>query len=176
LLLIRLNVYFCNLIVYLYMKNKGARLQAIRRLIGKIKITSQEELLKLMIAEGFNMTQATLSRDLRYLKVSKMPDEENSYIYSLQEKVTGNTPELRSGFPLNGFLSMQFAQGMGLIRTLPGFASGIASAIDTMNIREVAGTIAGDDTILLIPKDGSKKEEIITKLSGFIPGVRSKIL
>jgi transcriptional regulator of arginine metabolism len=156
------------------MKNKGARLQAIRRLIGKMKISSQEELLKLLNAEGFNMTQATLSRDLHYLKVSKMPDEDNSYIYSLQEKETGNFTEIRTDFPLNGFLSIQFAQGMGLIRTLPGFASGIASAIDTMNIREVAGTIAGDDTILLIPRDGSKKEDIINKLSGFIPGVKSK--
>jgi transcriptional regulator of arginine metabolism len=65
---------------------------------------------------------------------------------------------------------------MGLIRTLPGFASGIASAIDTMNIREIAGTIAGDDTILVIPRDGSKKEEIIRKLGKSIPGIKTKII
>ncbi len=158
------------------MKNKSERLEAVRRLIGRKKISSQEELLKLLVAEGFQMTQATLSRDLRSLKVSKMPDEDNSYIYVLLEQEIRTSPEIRSGFPLNGFLSMQFAQGMGLIRTLPGFASGIASAIDTMNIREIAGTIAGDDTILLIPKDGSKKDVIITRLSGIIPGMRSKII
>lgn len=158
------------------MKNKSQRLQAVRRLIGSRKISSQEVLLKLLISEGFNMTQATLSRDLHYLKVSKIPDDEDSYIYAFPVKDEQNKPEIRSGFPLNGFLSMQYAQGMALIRTLPGFASGIASAIDTMNIREVAGTIAGDDTILLIPRDGSKKEDIVNKLSGFIPGIKSKIL
>ncbi len=158
------------------MKNKSDRLLAVKRLIGKKNISSQEELLRLLSSEGFKMTQATLSRDLRYLKVSKMAGDSGSYIYALQEQETSPSPVIRSGFPLNGFLSLQFAQGMALIRTLPGFASGIASAIDTMNIREVAGTIAGDDTILLIPRDGAKKEELIRKLSGFIPGMKSKIM
>jgi len=158
------------------MKNKEERLQAIQRLIGKKKISSQEVLLKLLLAEGFKMTQATLSRDLHYLKVSKMPDLDDSYIYVLKEQDAVPSPEIRAGFPLNGFLSIHFAQGMGLIRTLPGFASGIASAIDTMKISEVAGTIAGDDTILLIPRDGTRKEEILKKLSKFIPGVKAKII
>ena len=158
------------------MKNKSERLQAIRKLIGKKKISSQEELLKLLVNEGFKMTQATLSRDLHFLKVSKMPDAEDNYIYFLKEQEIPNSSEIKAGFPLNGFISMQFAQGMGLIRTLPGFASGIASAIDIMNIREVAGTIAGDDTILLIPRDGSKNEDIIRKLSRFIPGMKTKLI
>jgi transcriptional regulator of arginine metabolism len=158
------------------MKNKSDRLKAIRRLIGKRKISSQEVLLKLLIAEGFKMTQATLSRDLHLLKVSKMPDSDDTYIYVLQEQEITASNEIKSGFPLNGLLSVQFAQGMALIRTLPGFASGIASAIDSSNIREVAGTIAGDDTILLIPRDGAKKENLTRKLSKLIPGMKSKII
>ena len=158
------------------MKNKSERLQAIKRLVGKMKISSQEELLKLLNAEGFKMTQATLSRDLRFLKVSKMPDTDDAYVYVLKDPENILISEIQSGFPLNGFLSMQFAQGMALIRTLPGFASGIASAIDAFNISEVAGTIAGDDTILLIPRDGTKKEEIIKKLSRFVPGMKSKMI
>jgi transcriptional regulator of arginine metabolism len=158
------------------MRNKKDRLQTIRNIVGSKKISSQEDLLKQMIAHGFQMTQATLSRDLRDLKISKIRDTDDSYIYINQEQDSRPTIELRSGFPLNGFLSMQFAQGMALIRTLPGFASGIASAIDTMKIKEIAGTIAGDDTILLIPMDGSRKEEIIKKLSGFIPELKTKIL
>ena len=158
------------------MKNKGDRLLAVRRLIGKERISSQEELLKLLSAEGFHMTQATLSRDLRYLKVSKMPSEDDSYVYVLQEHEMRPSAEIRSGFPLNGFLSLRFVQGMALIRTLPGFASGIASAIDTMNIIEIAGTIAGDDTILLIPADGAKREVIIRHLSEFITEMNSKII
>ncbi len=157
------------------MKNKNERLLAIRDLIGKKKISSQEELLKYLLAEGFSLTQATLSRDLKYLKVSKTPDFDDKYVYVLQEPEVIATSEIRAGFPLNGILSLQFAQGLGLIRTLPGFASGIASAIDTMNIGEVAGTIAGDDTILLIPRDGTNKQEIIRKLSRLFPVVKSKI-
>jgi transcriptional regulator of arginine metabolism len=122
------------------------------------------------------MTQATLSRDLHYLKVSKMPDKDDLYYYTLRETDNRPTIEISAGFPMNGFLSVQFAQGMGLIRTLPGFASGIASAIDTMNIREIAGTIAGDDTILVIPADNIKKEELIKKLSGYFPGLQSKLI
>ncbi len=158
------------------MKNKNERLQAIRRIIGKKKISSQEELMHLLIAEGFQITQATLSRDLHFLKVSKMPGLDDEYIYVLKNNDFSAPTGIKSGFPLNGLLSMQFAQGMALIRTLPGFASGIASAIDTMKIKEIAGTIAGDDTILLIPCDGSQKEEIVRKLSRIIPGMKSKLL
>jgi transcriptional regulator of arginine metabolism len=158
------------------MKNKNERLAAIQRLIGKKKISSQEELLRMLIAEGFKMTQATLSRDLHYLKVSKMPDADDTYIYVLKETVVPVQKGLNVGFPLNGFISMQFVMGMAIIRTLPGFASGIASAIDTMKIREIAGTIAGDDTILLIPIDVSAKDEIIRKLSRIIPGMKTKLI
>jgi len=158
------------------MKNKNERLAAIQRLIKKKKVSSQEELLKLLIAEGFKMTQATLSRDLHFLKVSKMPDGDDTYIYVLKEQGSLPSPDIKAGFPLNGLLSMQFVRGLAIIRTLPGFASGIASAIDTMKIREIAGTIAGDDTILLIPADGIEKEEIIKKLSRIIPEMKTKII
>jgi transcriptional regulator of arginine metabolism len=158
------------------MRNKKDRLQTIRNLVGNKKISSQEDLLKLMIAHGFKMTQATLSRDLRDLKISKIRDTDDTYIYIHQDQDSRPSIEIKSGFPLNGFLSMQFAQGIALIRTLPGFASGIASAIDTMKIKEIAGTIAGDDTILLIPMDGTRKEEIVKKLSSFIPEIKTKLL
>ena len=158
------------------MKNKNERLQVIKKLIGNKKISSQEELLKLLVAEGFNMTQATLSRDLHFLKVSKMPDTDDTYIYVLKDQEIRSATDPKTKLPINGFLSIQFAKGMGIIRTLPGFASGIASTIDTMQFKEVAGTIAGDDTILLIPTDGSKNEEIIRKFSKFIPDLKSKII
>lgn len=158
------------------MKNKSERLQAIRRIIGKKNISSQEELLKILVSEGFQMTQATLSRDLHQLKVSKMPGAGDSYVYVLKAQESSSLSGFKAGFPLNGFLTMQFVQGMAIIRTLPGFASGIASAIDAMKIKEIAGTIAGDDTILLIPGDGTAREEIVKKLSRFIPGLNSKLI
>jgi transcriptional regulator of arginine metabolism len=157
------------------MKNKSERLLAIRRMIGNTKISSQEELLKLLIADGFNMTQATLSRDLKLLKVAKIPDNDKGYIYMLQENGPSVNSEMQAGFPPNAFIAMEFAQGMGLIKTLPGFAAGIASAIDSFRLWEVAGTIAGDDTILLIPRDGVKKNEVISQLLKHFPLLKSKL-
>lgn len=158
------------------MKNKSERLLAVRKMIGKTKISSQEELLKLLVADGFDMTQATLSRDLKLLKVAKMPDNEKGYIYMLQESGSDVNNQIQAGFPPEAFLTMEFAQGLGIIKTLPGFAAAIASAIDSIKLREVAGTIAGDDTILLIPRDGVKKNEIVNQLVKHIPVIKSKLL
>lgn len=157
------------------MKNKNERLLKIRKLIGNKKISSQDELLKQLEISGFKMTQATLSRDLKFLRVAKMPDGDEGYIYSLPEVETAVSPKSLESFPMNGFLSMEFAQGLGLMKTLPGFASSIASAIDMMKISDIAGTIAGDDTILLIPRDGAKKEKVIRQLAEFIPGMKQKL-
>ncbi|MDA3823795.1 MAG: ArgR family transcriptional regulator, partial [Bacteroidales bacterium] len=68
------------------MKDRNDRLMTIRRLINNSNISSQEEMLSLLEEEGFSMTQATLSRDLKYLKVAKMPDNEKGYIYMLTER------------------------------------------------------------------------------------------
>lgn len=153
------------------MKNKSERLLQIRKLIGNDKIASQEEMLSLLKSRGFSMTQATLSRDLRYLRVSKIHDDEKGYIYHLPEGDQQESFTPWSGFLVEGFLSIEFAQGLGIIRTLPGYASSIASALDSMNMAEVAGTIAGDDTIMIVPRDGSKKSDIINQLSRVIPGI-----
>jgi transcriptional regulator of arginine metabolism len=158
------------------MKNKTERLQAIRRLIGNEKISNQEELLKQMELIGFKLTQATLSRDLRFLKVAKMPDENKGYTYAIPENEGPISPGSMENFPMNGFLSLEFAQGMGLMKTLPGFASSIASAIDMMKIREIAGTVAGDDTILIVIRDGVRKEDVIRRLSHFIPGMQRNFI
>jgi len=153
------------------MKNKSERLLQIRKLIGSEKIASQEEMLNLLKLKGFSMTQATLSRDLKYLRVSKIHDEEKGYIYYLSEGEQTESYTPWSGFLVEGFVSIEFAQGLGIMKTLPGYASSIGSAIDSMNMPEVAGTIAGDDTILLIPRDGSKKSDIVNQLARVIPGI-----
>lgn len=158
------------------MKNKSERLLKIRKLIGDKKISNQDELLKQLEVNGFKMTQATLSRDLKFLRVAKMPDENHGYIYSIPEAETSMSPRSLESFPMNGFLSLEFAQGLGLMKTLPGFASSIASAIDMIKISDIAGTIAGDDTILLIPRDGAGKDEIVRKLADFIPGMKQKLI
>ncbi|TFH26665.1 MAG: ArgR family transcriptional regulator [Bacteroidia bacterium] len=153
------------------MKNRNERLMEIRRLIASMNISSQEELLKLLEKQGYEMTQATLSRDLKYLKVAKMPDDNAGYVYILpdKEQVVEETEFSRRG--LSGLISLDFAQGMAILRTLPGHASSIAYTIDGLDAYEIAGTIAGDDTILLIPRDGVTRSDLVNLLKIRMPGL-----
>jgi len=155
------------------MKDRNERLMAIRRLINGSNISSQEELLSLLERQGFSMTQATLSRDLKYLKVAKMPDSEKGYIYMLTERQL-NDPSENENIPITGFVSIDFAQGMAVMKTLPGHASSIAYALDNLNSYEIAGTIAGDDTILIIPRDGVTKGDLTNLLKTKMPGFRKE--
>ncbi len=152
------------------MKNRNDRLIDIRRLVNDRTISSQDELLSLLEKMGYSMTQATLSRDLKYLKVAKMPDSEKGYVYILTEN-QGTEVSDAENLPFIGFVSVDFAQGMGIVKTLPRHASSIAYALDTLNSYEIAGTIAGDDTILLIPRDGVTKSDIVKLFKTKIPGV-----
>ena len=153
------------------MRNRNDRLMEIRRLIGSRNISSQEELMKLLGKKGYALTQATLSRDLKYLRVAKMPDTGKGYVYILPDKE--NTVEEGSA-PVNGIgglISMDYAQGMAVLKTLPGHAGSIAYVLDQLNAYEIAGTIAGDDTILLIPRDGVTRSDLVNLLKMRIGGM-----
>jgi transcriptional regulator of arginine metabolism len=152
-------------------KNRNERLMEIRRLIAESNISSQDELMRLLEKQGYELTQATLSRDLKYLKVAKMPDDHAGYVYILPDKEQAvEEPEMNaSGFGV--LVSIDFAQGMAIMRTLPGHAGSIAYNIDHLNAYEIAGTIAGDDTILLIPRDGVSKNHLINMIKMRLPGL-----
>lgn len=158
------------------MKNKNERLMEIRRLIGSRNISSQEKLMKLLEKKGFELTQATLSRDLKYLRIAKMPDDKAGYVYILPDKEQTVEAADLPGSGLNGLLSLDFAQGIAILRTLPGHASGIAYIIDNLDAYEIAGTIAGDDTILLIPRDGVSRSDVINLLHLRIPGLVQELI
>lgn len=152
------------------MKSKTQRLLAIRRLIEKESVANQDELLSMLKQEGFEVTQATLSRDLKFLEAGKVPDKEKGYIYVLPRGKQQNKQSRKMGnFPLNGFISIEFARDMAIVKTHPGYAQSIASAIDEMDAYEIMGTIAGDDTILLIPRDDVGKEDIRNALAWLFP-------
>jgi transcriptional regulator of arginine metabolism len=155
----------------LNMKNRNERLMEIRRLIGSRNISSQDELNKLLEKRGFELTQATLSRDLKYLKVAKMPDEQAGYVYILPDKEQVLDEKESSGGGIQGLISLDFAQGMAILKTLPGHASSVAYTLDNLNAYEIAGTIAGDDTILLIPRDGVTRSDLVNLIKVRIPGL-----
>jgi len=151
------------------MINKTQRLLEIRKIIQRHKIGSQEELLGLLTQRGFHYTQATLSRDLKFLRVGKMPDNEKGMIYVLPESSQKSTPKTTRPNPLSstqstGFVSIEFNSNMAVIKTLPGFASSLAYRIDGMNAFEILGTIAGDDTILVIGREGVPRPELVQSL------------
>ena len=150
------------------MKNRDDRLMETRRLISSRNIGSQDELMKFLEKNGFELTQATLSRDLKYLKVAKMPDNNGGYVYILPDKEQTIEDEVRSTGGVGGLISMEFAQGMAILRTLPGHASSLAYTIDHLNAYEIAGTIAGDDTILLIPRDGVTRNDLAKLLKIYL--------
>jgi transcriptional regulator of arginine metabolism len=156
------------------MKTRTQRLLAIRRIIEGDAIPNQEELLKKLDQAGFELTQATLSRDLKFLQAGKRPDKEKGYVYTLPGNNSEPVPPARmtgtsTAFPLNGFVSMDFAHHMAVIRTLPGYANSIAYTIDEMDAFEILGTIAGDDTILLIPREGVSREDVKNVLAVLFP-------
>jgi transcriptional regulator of arginine metabolism len=153
------------------MKNRNERLMEIRRLIDSQNISSQEGLMKLLEKKGFELTQATLSRDLKYLKVAKMPDDREGYVYILPDKGQVVEEVEFTGPGLNGLISIDFAQGLAILKTLPGHASSIAYTMDNLGAYEIAATIAGDDTILLVPRDGVSRSDIVNLLKIKMPGL-----
>jgi transcriptional regulator of arginine metabolism len=156
------------------MGNKTERLLAIKELISSMKISSQEELLGLLEERGLTYTQATLSRDLKFLKVNKIADAEKGYIYELPEQhIIIN--EVAESYAAQGFISITFAKNLGVIKTMPGYAPSIASMIDKADPFEIIGTIAGDDTILIIPHDDVSERDVLNTLILIIPELKEKL-
>lgn len=151
---------------------RSVRLARLRHIIETRQVNSQETLLRVLCEEGHSVTQATLSRDLKYLKVGKVPDGKGGYLYTFSDQATkvGSDRSLVEDFR-RGFISVEFSGNQGVIRTLPGHASTVAFAVDNLNVHEVLGTIAGDDTILLIPRDGVDKQALMQALQARIPGL-----
>ncbi len=152
--------------------NKSERLIAIKEIISKDDITSQEELLKKLEGKGIKCTQATLSRNLRQLRVSRVPDGSGKLKYILQSREDTEPVDQEITDVIHAVIDMVWAQNMMLIKTLPGYAAAVASHIDRSSRIEIAGTIAGDDTILLIPNDNYSQKTISQLLKQLLPGLQ----
>ncbi len=158
------------------MKVKNDRLEAIRMIISSQELGSQEELLAALKREGFTLTQATLSRDLKQLKVAKAATMRGNYVYVLPNdtmyKRVGTPHSVREMLQVPGFVNINFSGNIGVIKTRPGYASSIAYNIDNSNIEEILGTIAGDDTILIIIRQGVPTQHIVDALSEVVPNMK----
>jgi transcriptional regulator of arginine metabolism len=159
------------------MKTKKERILVIKRLITSKKLSNQEELLEALRAAGYELTQATLSRDLKEIRVGKMPDPEKGNIYVLHQQLTAaERKPTAPKMPAESVLSFAFSNNLCILRTLPGFAPSVAIYIDYSNLLEIIGTIAGDDTILVISGENFNRREILNALDGIFPGIEEKVL
>lgn len=156
------------------MKEKSSRLEALRELIATRELASQEEVLKALAPMGFKLTQATLSRDLRQLKVVKQHASKGKYRYVLPSEPNYRrvSSQERGVLQAPGFRSIHFSGNMVVVKTRPGHASSIAYNIDNAEIPEILGTIAGDDTIFMVKKEGVTEEEVVNRLSKVMPNTR----
>jgi len=159
------------------MDNKSLRLAAIKKIIQNEHVTSQDDLLKILISKGFHLTQATLSRDLKLLKVAKMPGSDGTYRYVLPTAMASGSMNFKAGInSLEGFLSIEFSGNAGVIKTVPAFSHTIASSIDEANIKAIAGTLAGNDTILFVVREGYTPKQVKESLSKEFPDLIDKLL
>ena len=140
------------------MNGRDTRLKAIRRIITGSRVSSQDQLLQHLEREGVRVTQATLSRDLKILQVGKVPDAGGEYHYALSEadgeSLRGYIEDIR-----RGCLSVAFSGSLGVMKTITGHADAVAGAMDKLVLPELLGTVAGDDTILMVLKEDGNGTE-----------------
>lgn len=158
------------------MRLKDNRLATLRMLFSSRELCSQEEILEALRKEGFNVTQATLSRDMKQLKVAKAAMANGKYIYVLPTetmyKRVQKSMTAREMLLTSGFMSIHFSGNMGVIKTRPGYASSIAYNIDNARLNEILGTIAGDDTIFVVLTEGTTHADAVRALTFVIPDIR----
>lgn len=152
------------------MASRPDRLKIIQNLIENNAITSQEQLLSLLKDGEVNVTQATLSRDLKLLKVGKISDGTNGYIYTLPSVLKLKESEQQYINDLKrGYLSVSFSRNICVVKTLPGHANSTAAAFDYLSFEEVIGSIAGDDTIMIILNEETTKDQFRESILSKIP-------
>jgi transcriptional regulator of arginine metabolism len=153
------------------MKERLARLKAVRKLIKTCRIESQDTLLGFLQKEGFAVTQATLSRDLKLLKVGKISDGRSGYVYSLPgEEERQETERTYIHDFMRGYISIEWNGPLVVIRTYSGHSDSVALAVDNLGLDDVLGTIAGRDNVVFVAlREGVSGEAFMARMKESIP-------
>ena len=149
-------------------KMKSVRQEKILEIINKYEVETQDDLISRLNAEGFNVTQATISRDIRQMKLTKVLTGRGTYRY-----VRGGHKIADSSVRFNNALAdsiqrVDYANNIIVLKTLPGLAAAVATGIDSIHMVEILGCIAGDDTIMVVARDAECAAEIADKLKHII--------
>ncbi len=143
---------------------KQKRHAAILNLITSKEVTTQEELALLLKEEGFQVTQATVSRDIKELKLTKSPGESGAYKYVQPQGAGDKSPGKQLLILSRAVDRVDFAQNMVVIKTHAGMAQAAAAVLDALSLQEIVGTLAGDDTIFCV----TRTEDAAVQLTGRI--------
>ena len=151
---------------------KQKRQNEILRLIGEYEIGTQEELALRLREADFDVTQATVSRDIRELKLSKVSvggGRQKYVAFHHEESALGD----KYGRVLKeGFASMGMAESLLVVKTVSGMAMAVAAALDAMNLQEIVGTIAGDDTLMMAVRTKEDTESVMRKIEEIVGNVK----
>lgn len=147
---------------------KSNRHTKIVELINKFPITTQDELMLYLKSEGFDVTQSTVSRDIKKLRLTKALDHNGTYRYQAPQHSTNNVKTNYDALIDSSVISVDYAMNMVVVKTYAGMAQAVCAAFDSMQYESVMGTIAGDDTIFIVCKNEECAKMYTNKLSGYI--------
>ena len=145
---------------------KNARQNKILELIEEYEISTQEALIQRLSEHGFESTQTTISRDIRQLRLIKGPTGRGTYKYVAPEVRRGNDAPGHNSALTDAVIKIESAQNIIVVKTLSGMANAIAVCIDSLQIKDIIGSVAGDDTILLVIKDDDTAKMVEENLKG----------
>lgn len=147
---------------------KSERQQKILELIQSQDIETQEELVDILKKMGYDVTQATISRDIKELRLTKVLTETGKYKYAVLSGPEANITEKLIKVFSESIIKFDTADNLVIIKTITGAAQGAAAAIDSLNWPEVVGTIAGDDTIFIATKENAAAEKIVERIKAIL--------
>jgi transcriptional regulator of arginine metabolism len=157
------------------MYDKNSRQATIKELVKAGMVHSQEELQELLNERGFAATQATLSRDMKALGIVKMHDAEFGYSYRMPYASESGKGSVSKTLSSEGITSLEFSTSLAVIKTRPGYANVIGAILDASHLDCVMGTIAGDDTVLLVLREAFTRMEVLDSLSAVLPGIEHMV-
>ncbi len=143
---------------------KNERQEKILELITKFEIETQDEMISMLRADGYNVTQATISRDMRDLKLTKMLTSRGTYKYTVNHARSHMNNVKFNNAVVDSILSVDCACNNIVLKTYPGLAQAVASGVDALNVQEILGCVGGDDTIIVVTRDAESAKEISEKI------------
>ena len=147
---------------------KVARHEKIKELIRQYDIDTQEELAARLNEAGFKVTQATVSRDIRALKMTKVADGEGRSRYAILQELPSGLGDKYTRVLLDALLTIDQGQNLVVVRTVPGMAMGVAAALDALEWEEILGCIAGDDTVMCAARTTEEASGVVKRLKGIL--------